>query len=206
MRGTIAVAAAAGVAWLWWVRLSAGGDAASTAKTWLVELVPGVQVEVGRPDRKRNARPKHVVVVGAGIVGSTIAAELARRGCRVTVLEQDSHAGNRCTRYSWAWINANSKQPAAYQALNMLAMQVWKALLPGFVSWCGSLLLNGADDQAQPDYANTPLLTVDEVQYSSSVRALRTSNKCKSNVAPRRHCMHVYVRGIRDIRVYVNIH
>jgi hypothetical protein len=165
----VAAAAAASVVWLWWRRCGAqksgAGDDADT--TWMVELVPGVQVEVSRPERKRLARPKHVVVVGAGIVGATIAAELSRRGCRCTVLEQESCASSRCTRYSWAWVNANSKQPAAYQALNMLGGQVWNAMLPGFVSWCGSLLLNGADDQAQPDYANTVLLTVDEVQCRS---------------------------------------
>jgi glycine/D-amino acid oxidase-like deaminating enzyme len=69
----------------------------------------------------------------------------------------------RATRCSWAWINANSKRPHSYQALNHLAMQMWEAMLPGFVSWCGALLLNGSPPQELPDYSFTPLYTADDV-------------------------------------------
>jgi len=46
-------------------------------------------------------------------------------------------------------INANSKEPAHYQRLNHLAMQVWRAMLPSLVSWCGALLLNGTQPQVR---------------------------------------------------------
>ena len=52
----------------------------------------------------------HVVVIGAGIVGLTIATNLAEGGASVTVLEQDA-PGTGTTSTSYAWVNANNKQP-----------------------------------------------------------------------------------------------
>lgn len=41
---------------------------------------------------------KTVVVIGAGVGGIAVAARLARRGYRVTVLEKNDAAGGRCNR------------------------------------------------------------------------------------------------------------
>jgi hypothetical protein len=153
-------AAAAALIWMCWrMRRSVGNDHSK----WSTELTPGVKIEVEWPARRRSSRPQHVVVIGTGIMGAAIAAELTRRGCRVTVLEQESAPAMRATRYSWAWINANSKKPRHYQNLNRIAMHVWDAMLPGMVSWCGALLLNGADPQEEPEYVCIPLPTIDKV-------------------------------------------
>jgi hypothetical protein len=94
--------------------LAAGGAAAVIAclawrrtKASSITLAPGCVVDVEMPARARARGPQSVVVVGAGIVGVAIAAELSRRGCHVTVLEQENAPGERATRCSWAWINAN---------------------------------------------------------------------------------------------------
>jgi glycine/D-amino acid oxidase-like deaminating enzyme len=160
----VAAAGALGV-WLWWRRrggaATAGTDAGGGIRAR--ELAPGVLVDTARPARARLERPGHVVVVGSGIVGVAIAAELARRGTRVTVLDQESAPAMCATRCSWAWINANSKQPRHYQELNHLAMRVWEAMLPGFVTWCGALLLGGAPPQESPAYQGAALDTVAEI-------------------------------------------
>jgi glycine/D-amino acid oxidase-like deaminating enzyme len=63
-----------------------------------------------------------VVVIGAGVVGSAIAAGLTRRGAQVTVLEART-PGSGTTSTSVAWINANNKTPKEYFDLNHAA--VW---------------------------------------------------------------------------------
>ncbi|MEV4475557.1 FAD-binding oxidoreductase [Nonomuraea sp. NPDC049504] len=63
-----------------------------------------------------------VVVIGAGVVGSAVAAGLTRRGAQVTVLEAGT-PGAGTTSTSVAWINANNKTPQAYFDLNHAA--VW---------------------------------------------------------------------------------
>ncbi|TMR88430.1 NAD(P)/FAD-dependent oxidoreductase [Nonomuraea basaltis] len=63
-----------------------------------------------------------VVVIGAGVVGSAVAAGLTRRGAQVTVLEARAPgAGTSST--SVAWVNANNKTPKDYFDLNHAA--VW---------------------------------------------------------------------------------
>ncbi|QFY10395.1 FAD-dependent oxidoreductase [Nonomuraea phyllanthi] len=63
-----------------------------------------------------------VVVIGAGVVGSAVAAGLTRRGAQVTVLEART-PGSGTTSTSVAWVNANNKTPQAYFDLNHAA--VW---------------------------------------------------------------------------------
>lgn len=69
----------------------------------------------------------HVVVIGAGIVGLTIATNLAERGASVTVLEQDA-PGTGTTSTSYAWVNANNKQPESYYRLNLAGLQAHRRL------------------------------------------------------------------------------
>ncbi|MFG6200656.1 NAD(P)/FAD-dependent oxidoreductase [Nonomuraea sp. JJY05] len=63
-----------------------------------------------------------VVVIGAGVVGSAVAAGLTRRGAQVTVLEART-PGSGTTSTSLAWVNANNKTPKEYFDLNHAA--VW---------------------------------------------------------------------------------
>ncbi|MBS1851514.1 MAG: FAD-binding oxidoreductase [Acidobacteria bacterium] len=68
-----------------------------------------------------------VVVVGAGILGSSIAYHLAKRGAKVTVLEKKAPASGT-TADSFAYINASHKQPRPYYELNHLGIQAWRRL------------------------------------------------------------------------------
>ena len=52
---------------------------------------------------------------GAGIIGSSIALNLAKQGCKVTLLEASPHPASAASGESWAWLNANRKSPDHYR-------------------------------------------------------------------------------------------
>ena len=64
---------------------------------------------------------KRVLIVGAGVIGASIAWHLARAGAEVTVLDGGA-AGGLATRTSWAWINASWGNPEPYFHLRERAM------------------------------------------------------------------------------------
>ncbi|RUW67662.1 MULTISPECIES: FAD-binding oxidoreductase [unclassified Mesorhizobium] len=85
---------------------------------------------------------KEVIVIGAGIIGASIAWHLTGAGARVTVIS-DSGAGGVATPNSFAWINASWGNPETYFRLRRRAMAEWTRLakdLPGLpLAWCGGL-------------------------------------------------------------------
>ncbi|MDH3669296.1 MAG: FAD-binding oxidoreductase [Paracoccaceae bacterium] len=87
------------------------------------------------------AATPHVAVVGAGIVGSAIALELARRGAQVTQIDA---GGRRASENSFGWINATWLNRDDYFRLRHFSMGVWRALegrVPGLAPrWVPSLL------------------------------------------------------------------
>ncbi len=89
-----------------------------------------------------NAQTRRVAVIGAGILGATIAYYLAKAGAQVTVLERHEIA-TRASRGTFAWLNATwAKQPRHYHRLNQLGLAGWKELereLAIPIKWGGSL-------------------------------------------------------------------
>ena len=86
---------------------------------------------------------KRIIVVGAGIVGASIAWHLAKAGADVTVIEA-GEPGGLATRNSWAWINASWGNSETYFRLRERSMLEWRRLdreVPGLeVNWCGGLI------------------------------------------------------------------
>ena len=68
-----------------------------------------------------------IAVIGAGIVGATLAFRLAEKSASVLLLDRAEPAGG-ATAASYAWINANEKLPRAYFALNKAAMEEYRRL------------------------------------------------------------------------------
>ncbi|WFU08237.1 FAD-binding oxidoreductase [Rhizobium sp. CB3090] len=85
--------------------------------------------------------PQKIIVIGAGIIGASIAWHLARKGASVTVIA--ANAGGEATPSSFAWINASWGNPEFYFPFRRRAMAEWSRLaadLPGLpLSWCGGL-------------------------------------------------------------------
>jgi glycine/D-amino acid oxidase-like deaminating enzyme len=89
-----------------------------------------------------------VVVVGAGIVGASIAYHAAQRGCAVTLVDRASPASG-VTGGSFAWIgDAPGSWPGGSDDLRGAIMEDYRRLqrdVPGIhVRWCGSLSFNGS--------------------------------------------------------------
>jgi len=91
---------------------------------------------------KTSANKKHVAVIGAGIVGASIAYHLAKAGVSVTILERGEIA-QRASRGTFAWINATwAKQPQSYHTFNQAGLTGWKKLQSELkipVKWGGSI-------------------------------------------------------------------
>jgi D-hydroxyproline dehydrogenase subunit beta len=69
------------------------------------------------------------VVIGAGVLGASVAARLAGAGMRVTLLEADQ-PGHGASRWSFAWVNSNDKGPRPYHELNHAGIRAWAELAP----------------------------------------------------------------------------
>jgi glycine/D-amino acid oxidase-like deaminating enzyme len=99
---------------------------------------------------------RRVIVIGAGIVGASIAWHLARRGAAVTVIDRGQPAGE-ATEKSFAWINATYGNPEPYFRLRFLSMQEYRRIedeLDGAlgVAWQGCLMWD-LEDAALDDFA-----------------------------------------------------
>ncbi|RUY09007.1 FAD-binding oxidoreductase [Mesorhizobium sp. M2A.F.Ca.ET.040.01.1.1] len=96
--------------------------------------------------------PKQVIVIGAGIIGASIAWHLTKAGARVTVVSE-SGAGGVATPNSFAWINASWGNPEIYFQLRIRAMAEWKRMasdLPRLpLVWCGGLCFDLPPDRLE---------------------------------------------------------
>ncbi|HEY9347176.1 MAG TPA: FAD-dependent oxidoreductase, partial [Inquilinus sp.] len=94
-----------------------------------------------------------IIVIGAGVIGASVAYRLAQGGASVTVLEA-TRIGAGTSGTSFAWVNSHGKTPRAYHDLNVAGMKAHAALRDEFAAtpW---LHLNGnlewADEAGQEE-------------------------------------------------------
>lgn len=92
-----------------------------------------------------------VAVIGAGIVGASVAFRLSQGGARVWLVDK-AEPGSGTTSTSFAWLNANNKTPQDYFELNRTGMEEHLRLrdeLPGSAPWlhpCGNLIWAADED------------------------------------------------------------
>ena len=68
-----------------------------------------------------------VTIVGAGIVGASIAYHLAKRGAQVTVLDAERPCGGT-SGATFAWLNAFRKLPESYYQLNAKGVEEYQSI------------------------------------------------------------------------------
>ena len=93
-----------------------------------------------------------IIVIGAGIIGASIAYNLSRRTPNVTILDA-AKPGMAASRASYAWMNARPKPPREYHALSRMGMDAWSRLerkLGGEIgiTWGGEMRWTTTDEGA----------------------------------------------------------
>ena len=98
--------------------------------------------ESNMPNQSMPDQPS-IIVIGAGIIGASLAYHLAKSGARTTLIE-GAEPGGIATRNSWAWINASWGNPEPYFRLRRQSMADWRRLaaeVPEIkVDWAGGLI------------------------------------------------------------------
>ena len=128
-----------------------------------------------------------IVVVGAGVVGASIAYHLAKRGARVAIVDAVG-PGAGATEKSFGWINATfSKHPRAYFDLNRLGIAGWRRLeteLGGElkVQWGGSVAWVPAGPDA--DVLRENVRRHQEWGYATHLIDEDELHRLLSNIAP----------------------
>jgi glycine/D-amino acid oxidase-like deaminating enzyme len=102
-----------------------------------------------------------VIVVGAGIVGSSVAYRLAQAGASVTLIEE-RRVGGGTSGVSFAWVNACEKLSSEpYYRLNFAGREAHSRILeefpdanwyhrPGVIQWQGAEAEAGGKDPSEP--------------------------------------------------------
>ena len=93
-----------------------------------------------------------MIVIGAGVMGASVAYRLAQAGAAVTVLEA-TRVGGGTSGISFAWTNAHRKPPKPYHDLNVGGMKAHAALRDEFGStpwWHGG---GSLEWEPEPDRA-----------------------------------------------------
>lgn len=75
-----------------------------------------------------------IVVIGAGVIGVSIAAEAAARGVDVTLIDKKL-PGSGTSSLSYGWINSNNKVPQDYFELNLAGLEAHHRLAASGSDW-----------------------------------------------------------------------
>ena len=75
-----------------------------------------------------STKSKDIVIIGAGVIGTSIAYHLSRRtNCNIIILERNT-PGSGASEHSFAWVNAFGKDPRDYHTLNRRSLDMWYRL------------------------------------------------------------------------------
>jgi glycine/D-amino acid oxidase-like deaminating enzyme len=75
-----------------------------------------------------------IAIIGAGIIGVSIAAEAAARGADVTLIDKEA-PGSGTSSITYAWVNSNGKEPESYYELNRAGLEAHYRLAGAGADW-----------------------------------------------------------------------
>ena len=128
-------------------------------------------------DVNDNTPPRSVIVVGGGIIGSSIARALTQRGLQKVTVYDPTPTGTT-TPASWAWLNANQKPPQAYKSLNQLGLRGWRSdpLLRDLPKWAGTLVKTSKKIEITGGYTVEGPLSTERIQELEPEANFATDN------------------------------
>ncbi|MBH0779237.1 NAD(P)/FAD-dependent oxidoreductase [Nocardia bovistercoris] len=131
-----------------------------------------------------------VVVIGAGVYGAAVAAELSRRGAGVTIVDSGAPASGT-SRATFSWINSCGKQPRAYHDLNVAGMAAHRRLaarITGADWYHGGGNLEWADGEVERAALRRKVEAVRETGYEAQwltrAHVLRLEPEIRSAALP----------------------
>src|ERR1700740_1674287 len=125
------------------------------------------------------------IVIGAGVMGASVAYRLAQAGAAVTVLEA-IRIGGGTSGISFAWTNANKKPPKPYHDLNVAGMKAHRALANEFPAtpwWHGG---GSLEWEAEPDRP-AQVENIEQLRswgYAAEWIALRQAQELEPDIDP----------------------
>ncbi|OHT23845.1 hypothetical protein A3Q29_03940 [Providencia stuartii] len=86
----------------------------------------------------------NIIIIGAGIVGCTLAWYLSRSYTGKIILIDKSDSANGVTQHAFAWLNVSYGRPNGYSQFRKQALSEWRSLdklTQGKlkVNWCGAI-------------------------------------------------------------------
>ena len=133
----------------------------------LVEVTSRSLSQVSAGAGEKPDPPRSALIVGGGIIGISSALQLARRGVKVTVVEENSQVSQGASyrngailcqsmAASWACAHLLSENPGEMKSLRL----GWRALTdPKFLLWCGWFWYNSLlSSRAQHNHQSCRLL------------------------------------------------
>jgi glycine/D-amino acid oxidase-like deaminating enzyme len=151
-----------------------------------------------------------VLVIGAGVVGASVACCLARGGAAVSVFDR-GRPGGGTSASSLAWLNANNKTPRAYYDLNVEGMRMHAALRTeagGAPWWHGGGNLLIATGDAAREAVQRRIERLREWDYRAEQLTTEAARELEPDFAPDslRDAMVTYFpdEGWVDATVYVH--
>jgi len=125
----------------------------------------------------RSRYGDRVIIVGADILGASIAYHLAKRGAKVTLLDKVGPAAGT-TKNSFAWLNAYGKTPRSYYEFNILGIYGWHRLEREIGSalqlqWGGTVQWRSTEDL---NLSETRQHILERESWGYSIRLIDTSD------------------------------
>lgn len=145
---------------------------------------------------------KSILVVGAGVIGASVAWHLAKSGAKVTLLEQHTPAG-KASSNSFGWINATAAESNSYYELRAQGIADYRKLL---VEHGGKAALQNAIRFEGSFWWETPGSELDDLytrlhNYGHSVRQIDRDefSALEPNVAnPPESCLYAEQDGAAE--------
>ena len=132
-------------------------------------------------------RKPHIIIIGTGIIGASIAFHLSRRHVNLTIIDQ-AQPGTGASSHSFAWINATiGKEPTSYHDLNRRSLDMWSrfaSFLQSDIGLCWGGELRWASTEEEADDLRRGVEVQQQRGYTCQLLNETTFRRLEPNIKP----------------------